>query len=56
MRKSEDGCLATIIGYIIGLYIGITIGIMETTIMGYRGGCQNHGPFLDLYYNAAPSI
>ena len=35
---------------------------METTIMGYirflgyMGGCQNHGPFLDPYYKTAPNI
>ena len=29
---------------------------METTIMGYMGGCQNYGPFLDLYYNTAPNM
>ena len=29
---------------------------METTIMGYMGGCQNYGPFLDPYYNKAPNI
>ena len=28
---------------------------METTIMGYMGGCQNYGPFLDPYYNTAPN-
>ena len=22
----------------------------------YMGGCQNHGPFLDPYYNTAPNI
>ena len=22
----------------------------------HMGGCQNHGPFLDPYYNAAPDI
>ena len=29
---------------------------METTIMGYMGGGQNYGPFLDPYYNTAPNI
>ena len=35
---------------------------METTIMGYIGiigyigGCQNYGLFLDPYYNTAPII
>ena len=28
----------------------------ETTIMGYMGGCQNYGPFLDPYYSTAPNI
>ena len=23
---------------------------------GHMGGCQNYGPFLDLYYNTAPNI
>ena len=25
-------------------------------ISGYMGGCQNYGPFLDPYYNTAPTI
>ena len=29
---------------------------METTIMGYMGGCQNYGPFVDPYYNKARNI
>ena len=29
---------------------------METTRMGYMGGCQNYVPFLDPYYNTAPNI
>ena len=28
---------------------------METTIMGSMGGCQMYGPFLDPYYNTAPT-
>ena len=24
--------------------------------LGYMGGCQNYGPFLDAYYNTAPNI
>ena len=32
------------------MYIGVIWGIMEkkmeTTTMGYMGGCQNHGPVL----------
>ena len=29
---------------------------VETTITGYRGGCQNYGPFLDPDYGTAPNI
>ena len=29
---------------------------METTIMGYMGGCQNYGSFLGPYCNTAPNI
>ena len=29
---------------------------METTIMGYVGGCQNYGPFLGPYSSTAPNI
>ena len=29
---------------------------METTIMGYMGGCQNDGPFWGPYYTTAPNI
>ena len=29
---------------------------METTMMGYMGGCQNYNPFLDPYHNKAPNI
>ena len=25
-------------------------------LLGYMGGCQNYGPFLDPYYNTAPNI
>ena len=29
---------------------------METTTMGYMGGCENFGLLLDPYYNTAPNI
>ena len=46
--------------FIIAGYIGVIWGIMEkkmeTTIMGYMGGCQNYDPFLDPYSHPAPEI
>ena len=54
--------IRVILGSILGLYWGIMENEMETTIMGYigiigyMGGCQNYGPFLDPYYNTAPTI
>ena len=48
---------------ILGLYwgyMGVIWGIMEKkmeiTNMGYMGGCQYYGPFLDPYCNSAPNI
>ena len=41
---------------ILGLYWSIMEKKMETTIMGYRGGCQSYDPFLDPYDNTAPNI
>ena len=32
------------------------IGSLKRDIWGYMGGCQNYGPFLDSFYNAAPNI
>ena len=29
---------------------------METIILGYMGGCQNSGPFLDPNFITAPNI
>ena len=54
--------IRVILGFILGLYWRITEKNMETTIMGYigilgyMGGCQNYGPFLDPHYNTAPTI
>ena len=47
--------LRVILGFI-GFMWGIMEKRMETTIMGYMGGCQNYGPFLDSHYNTAPNI
>ena len=47
--------LRVILGFI-GVMWGIMEKRMETTIMGYMGGCQNYGPFLDPHYNTAPNI
>ena len=48
------------------VYIGVIWGIMEKKIetiimgyigiIGYMGGCQNYGLFLDPHYNTAPNI
>ena len=45
--------IRVILGFILGLCWGIMEKEMETIIMsyigimGYMGGCQNYGPFLD---------
>ena len=44
--------IMVLIRVILGLYWGYMViweimeNNMETTIMGYMGGCQNYGPFL----------
>ena len=54
--------IRVILGFILGLCWGIMEKEMETIIMsyigimGYMGGCQNYGPFLDPHYNTAPNI
>ena len=35
--------------------LGVPV-FMGTHGLCYTGGCQNHGPFLDPYYETAPNI